>query len=99
IGPREAPRMWDRHLLNCAALTELVRSGLYVVDVGSGAGLPGIVLAVARPDLRVSLVESLARRTTFLAEAVEELGLDRVDVVHGRAEACVNVLRAAHRAR
>jgi 16S rRNA (guanine527-N7)-methyltransferase len=95
IGPREAPRMWDRHLINCAALTELIPSGLYVVDVGSGAGLPGIVLAVARPDLRVSLVESLARRTTFLIEAVEELGLDRVDVVRGRAEECATALRPA----
>jgi 16S rRNA (guanine527-N7)-methyltransferase len=95
VGPREAPRMWDRHLLNCVVLAELIPSGLYVVDVGSGAGLPGIVLAVARPDLRVSLVESLARRTTFLTEAVEELGLDRVDVVRGRAEECVDVLRPA----
>jgi 16S rRNA (guanine527-N7)-methyltransferase len=95
IGPREAPRMWDRHLLNCAALTELIPSGLYVVDIGSGAGLPGIVLAVARPDLRVSLVESLARRTVFLTEVVEALGLDRVDVVRGRAEECVDALTPA----
>jgi len=95
VGPREAPRMWDRHLLNCCALTELIPSGLYVVDVGSGAGLPGIVLAVARPDLRVSLVESLARRSIFLAETIEELALDRVDVVRGRAEECGDVLRPA----
>jgi 16S rRNA (guanine527-N7)-methyltransferase len=95
MGPREAPRMWDRHLLNCAALTELIPSGLYVVDVGSGAGLPGIVLAVARPDLRVSLVESLARRTTFLTEAIENLGLDRVEVVRGRAEDTVDVVQPA----
>jgi 16S rRNA (guanine527-N7)-methyltransferase len=95
IGPREAPRIWDRHMLNCGALTELIPSGLYVVDVGSGAGLPGIVLAVARPDLRVSLVESLARRTIFLTQAVDELGLDRVDVVRRRAEECVDVLGPA----
>jgi 16S rRNA (guanine527-N7)-methyltransferase len=95
VGPREAPRMWDRHLLNCAALTELIPPGLYVVDVGSGAGLPGIVLAVARPDLRVSLVESLARRTTFLTEAIEQMGLDRVEVVRGRAEECDDVVRPA----
>jgi 16S rRNA (guanine527-N7)-methyltransferase len=87
--------MWYRHILNCVALTELLPSELYVVDVGSGAGLPGIVLAVARPDLRVSLVESLARRTIFLTEVVEELGLDRVDVVRGRAEDSVTVLRPA----
>jgi 16S rRNA (guanine527-N7)-methyltransferase len=95
IGPREAPRIWDRHLFNCVAISDLVPSGAYVVDVGSGAGLPGIVLAVARPDLRVSLVESLARRTTFLTEAVDALGLDTVDVVRARAEDCVNVLKPA----
>jgi 16S rRNA (guanine527-N7)-methyltransferase len=95
IGPREAPRIWDRHLLNCAVVGELIPSGLYVVDVGSGAGLPGIVLAVARPDLRISLVESLARRTAFLSEVVSELGLSSVDVVRARAEECVNVLPPA----
>jgi 16S rRNA (guanine527-N7)-methyltransferase len=90
IGPREVPRLWDRHLLNCAALAELIpadQPGLTVVDVGSGAGLPGIVLAVARPDLKVVLVEPLARRTAFLTEAVADLDLDaQVDVVRGRAE-------------
>jgi 16S rRNA (guanine527-N7)-methyltransferase len=87
IGPREAPRIWDRHLLNCAAMAELIPSGASVVDVGSGAGLPGIVLAVARPDLSVVLVEPLARRIAFLAEVVPALGLDRsVTVIRGRAE-------------
>jgi len=87
IGPREAPRIWDRHLINCATMTELIPSGASVVDVGSGAGLPGIVLAVARPDLSMVLVEPLARRTAFLAEVVTELGLDgSVTVVRGRAE-------------
>ena len=87
IGPREAPRIWDRHLLNCAAVAELIPSGASVVDVGSGAGLPGIVLAVARPDLSVALVEPLARRIAFLAEVVPALGLDRtVTVVRARAE-------------
>ena len=71
IGPREAPRIWDRHLLNCAAVAELIPSGATVLDVGSGAGLPGLVLAIARPDLTVTLVEPLARRTAFLIEAVE----------------------------
>jgi 16S rRNA (guanine527-N7)-methyltransferase len=87
IGPREAPRIWDRHLLNCAVLTELVPEGAYVIDVGSGAGLPGIVLAVARPDLAVVLLEPLARRVVFLTLAVAELGLaERVSIVRSRAE-------------
>jgi 16S rRNA (guanine527-N7)-methyltransferase len=90
IGPREAPRIWDRHLLNCAAIAELIPQRASVVDVGSGAGLPGIVLAVARPDLTVTLVEPLARRTAFLAEVVTALDLDRtVTVVRARAEECV----------
>jgi 16S rRNA (guanine527-N7)-methyltransferase len=87
IGPREAPRIWDRHLINCAVMSEMIPIGAYVVDVGSGAGLPGIVLAVARPDLTITLVEPLARRTAFLSEAVTALGLDAtVTVVRGRAE-------------
>jgi 16S rRNA (guanine527-N7)-methyltransferase len=87
IGPREVPRLWDRHLVNCAVVTELVPSGARVVDVGSGAGLPGVAMACRRADLRVDLVESLARRVAFLTEAVDELGLaDRVRIVHGRAE-------------
>jgi 16S rRNA (guanine527-N7)-methyltransferase len=87
IGPREAPRLWDRHLLNCAVLDELVPQGAAVADVGSGAGLPGLVLAIARPDLRVTLVEPLLRRTRFLEEAVVVLGLEgQVEVLRGRAE-------------
>ena len=87
IGPREAPRIWDRHLINCAVVSEMIPIGASVVDVGSGAGLPGIVLGVARPDLTIILVEPLARRTAFLSEAVTALGLDAtVTVVRGRAE-------------
>ena len=87
IGPREVPRLWDRHLLNCAALSVVVADGSRVADVGSGAGLPGLVLAIARPDLQVTLIEPLLRRTTFLEEVVADLGLgDQVDVVRGRAE-------------
>src|SRR5687768_5835947 len=87
IGPREAPRLWERHLLNCAVLEELIPEGASVCDIGSGAGLPGLVLAIARPDLRITLVEPLLRRTRFLDEAVEELGLQgQVEVVRGRAE-------------
>ncbi|SCG37751.1 16S rRNA m(7)G-527 methyltransferase [Micromonospora siamensis] len=87
IGPREAPRMWDRHLLNCAAMAERIPEGASVLDVGSGAGLPGLVLAIARPDLTVTLIEPLARRTSFLVEAVQQLGLARsVRVFRGRAD-------------
>lgn len=87
IGPREAPRIWDRHLLNSAAVAELVPPDVFVVDVGSGAGLPGLVLALARTDLSVALVEPMARRTAFLTEAVSALRLaGRVRVVRARAE-------------
>lgn len=86
VGPREVDRLWDRHLLNCVAVGELLDDGERVADIGSGAGLPGVVLAIARPDLRVTLVEPLLRRTTFLEEVVGELGLDDVRVVRGRAE-------------
>jgi 16S rRNA (guanine527-N7)-methyltransferase len=86
IGPREAPRLWDRHVLNCAVVHPLFETGARVADLGSGAGLPGIPLAIVRPDLRLTLVEPLLRRTTWLAAAVEELGLDDVVVHRGRAE-------------
>ena len=86
IGPREAPRLWERHLLNSAVLAEAVPEGSSVVDLGTGAGLPGVALAIARPDLEVTLVEPLLRRTTFLLEVVVELQLREVTVVRGRAE-------------
>lgn len=87
IGPREASRIWDRHMLNCAAVAPLLPPASYVIDVGSGAGLPGIVLAIARPDLEVVLIEPLARRTAFLIEAVDALDLaGQVLVLRGRAE-------------
>ncbi len=86
IGPREADRLWDRHLLNSAVLGEVVPADAALVDVGSGAGLPGIPLALARPDLRIVLLEPMLRRVAFLEEAVIDLGLvDRVFVVRGRA--------------
>ena len=95
IGPREAPRLWERHLLNCAVVSELIFPSATVIDVGSGAGLPGIVLAVARPDISVILVEPLARRTAFLDEAVSALGLSsQVEVKRGRAEEFVGRLYA-----
>ena len=86
IGPREAPRLWERHVLNSAVLGEAVPDRATVCDIGTGAGLPGLVLAIARPDLAVTLVEPLLRRTTFLDEVVAELGLAHVAVVRGRAE-------------
>ena len=87
IGPKEPGRIWSRHILNCAALAELLPADTRLVDVGSGAGLPGIPLALALPGLRVDLVEPLARRAQFLTEAVDALGLAaRVSVVRGRAE-------------
>ncbi|GAB3307128.1 16S rRNA (guanine(527)-N(7))-methyltransferase RsmG [Geodermatophilus aquaeductus] len=85
IGPREVPRLWERHVLNSAAVAEAVPEGARVVDVGSGAGLPGIPLALARPDLRMTLVEPMARRVEFLEEVAGELGADW-RVVRGRAE-------------
>ena len=85
LGPREADRLWERHLLNCAVLGELVPGGATVADLGSGAGLPGIPLALARPDLAVTLVEPLLRRATFLQEVVGDLGLG-IEVVRSRGE-------------
>lgn len=87
IGPREVDRLWTRHVLNSVALAGLVADGSSVLDVGSGAGLPGIPLAILRPDLRITLLEPLLRRYNFLAEVVAELGLtDAVTVLRGRAE-------------
>ena len=87
VGPREVPRIWERHILNCAVVADLIPHGATVVDVGSGAGLPGLVLAIVRPDLEVHLIEPLLRRTQFLTEAVDLLGLvpARVMVHRGRA--------------
>lgn len=86
IGPREVDRLWERHVLNCALLADAVPDGARTVaDVGSGAGLPGIVLALCRPDLRITLVETMQRRVTWLDEVVAQLGLE-VEVVRARAE-------------
>jgi 16S rRNA (guanine527-N7)-methyltransferase len=85
IGPRERDRLWDRHVLNSAVLGELIAPGRRVLDVGSGAGLPGIPLALARPDLTIALLEPMARRVSWLQEIVDELALP-VEVRRGRAE-------------
>jgi 16S rRNA (guanine527-N7)-methyltransferase len=94
IGPREVPRLWERHLLNCAVVAELVPDGAEVVDVGSGAGLPGIVFALLRPADRMTLLEPMLRRTTFLEECVERLELPRVTIRRGRAEDLAGTITA-----
>lgn len=86
LGPREAGRIWSRHLLNCWVLSEFLPEGVQVADVGSGAGLPGLVLAIGRPDLSMTLIESMARRCEWLQFCVEELGLDNVRIHNARAE-------------
>jgi 16S rRNA (guanine527-N7)-methyltransferase len=94
IGPRETERLWDRHLLNCAFIAELVPEHGKLVDIGSGAGLPGIVLAMLKPSLSIVLVESMLRRCVFLEECAGRLALDNVEVVRGRAEDLAGSIRA-----
>jgi 16S rRNA (guanine527-N7)-methyltransferase len=98
IGPHETDRLWDRHLLNCVAAGALIPPGSHVIDVGSGAGLPGIVLAIARPDLRIMLVEPMLRRTAFLEAVVDDLGLAAVEVRRARAEELTGLTRLPARA-
>lgn len=86
IGPGEAGRIWPRHLVNCAVMAELVPTSCRLADLGSGAGLPGVVLAMMRPQAQVILVEPTVRRSTFLLECVRDLGLLNVEVKRGRAE-------------
>ena len=86
IGPRETVRLWDRHLMNCAAVAELIPPACSVIDLGSGAGLPGVVIAMLRPQATVILLEPMARRVAFLQECVAELGLANTAVCRGRAE-------------
>ncbi|MEU6860287.1 16S rRNA (guanine(527)-N(7))-methyltransferase RsmG [Glycomyces sp. NPDC046736] len=86
IGPREVPRLWGRHVLGSAVIEELIPEKADVLDVGSGGGLPGIPLAIARPDLLVTLVEPMQRRVDFLREVVDELDLVNVEVLRARAE-------------
>lgn len=93
IGPREAPRLWERHILNCAVLAEVLEPGTVVGDIGSGAGLPGLVVAIARPDVEIHLIEPLARRTVWLDTAVAELSLPNVTVHRARAEKLAGELR------
>ena len=85
IGPKEGDRIWDRHIANCLPITKLIPNGVSLIDIGSGAGLPGIVIALARPDLKVTLLEPLTRRVEFLTGAIQELGLD-IQIRRGKAE-------------
>ena len=94
IGPREVPRLWERHVLNCAVIHPAIPEGTMVIDVGSGAGLPGLALAIARPDLDLHLIEPMLRRTNWLSMAVDELQLTNVSVHRGRAERFWGVLSA-----
>lgn len=86
IGPRELPRLWSRHLLNSAAVSQFVSDGVSVADVGSGAGFPGVVLAIMRPDLTVHLVEPMERRVAWLQDVIDEIGLPNAVVHRARAE-------------
>ena len=94
IGPREVPRLWARHVLNCAVVPEYIAPNASVADVGSGAGLPGLCLAIARPDLKLTLIEPLERRVIWLNEVIEDLGLENVTVMRSRAEQAVGAVDA-----
>ena len=94
IGPHEVPRLWDRHLLNCAVVAELLPEAGELVDIGSGAGLPGVVLAMLRPGIRVVLLEPMLRRSAFLEECLTRLDLPNATVVRGRAEDMAGVMKA-----
>jgi 16S rRNA (guanine527-N7)-methyltransferase len=94
MGPAEAERIWERHLLNCGAVARLIPAKCSLVDLGSGAGLPGIVLAILLPGAQVTLLEPLARRVEFMEESIADLGLANVDVVRGRAEDLAGQLAA-----
>jgi 16S rRNA (guanine527-N7)-methyltransferase len=86
IGPREVDRIWDRHILNCAAISELITDGQSIIDIGSGAGLPGLVLAILNPQSKVTLIEPMQRRCDFLTDTVKKLDLKNVSILKDRAE-------------
>ncbi|KUM30840.1 16S rRNA (guanine(527)-N(7))-methyltransferase RsmG [Glutamicibacter sp. JL.03c] len=96
LGPREVPRLWSRHVLNCAVIESVMERDVEVADVGSGAGLPGLCLAIARPDLKLTLIEPLERRCIWLSEVIDDLGLDNVTVMRGRAEQMVDAVNARY---
>ena len=84
IGPHELGRLWSRHILNSTAIVDFIPDGSFVVDVGTGAGFPGMVIAIIRPDLNLFLVESMERRSAWLHDVVDAIGLDNVEIYHGR---------------
>lgn len=94
LGPREVPKLWSRHVLNCAVVEELISVNAHVADVGSGAGLPGLALAIARRDITVTLIEPLERRVQWLSEVISDLELSNVSVVRGRAEQVIESVDA-----
>lgn len=94
IGPREIPRLWSRHVLNCAVIEREIAKGSHVADVGSGAGLPGLCLAIARPDLELTLIEPLERRVIWLQEVIDDLGLHNVTIMRTRAELAIGMVNA-----
>lgn len=96
LGPREVPRLWSRHVLNCAVIESVMERDVEVADVGSGAGLPGLCLAIARPDLKLTLIEPLERRCIWLSEVIDDLGLDNVTVMRGRAEQMIDAVNARY---
>ena len=93
IGPRELDKLWSRHILNSTAIVDFIDDGCSVADVGSGAGFPGLVTAIVRPDLQINLIDSLGRRTDWLSYAVGEIGLDNVKIFNNRAEELSGKLR------
>ena len=94
IGPHELGRLWSRHILNSTAIVDFIPDGSFVVDVGTGAGFPGMVIAIIRPDLNLFLVESMERRSAWLHDVVDAIGLDNVEIYHGRAERLSHVIQA-----
>lgn len=94
LGPREVPRLWSRHVLNCAVVADLIPQAAEVADVGSGAGLPGLTFAIARPDLTLTLIEPLERRCIWLNEVVDDLELENVTVFRSRAEQAIDHVNA-----
>ena len=86
IGPREVDRIWDRHILNCAAISELITDGQSIIDIGSGAGLPGLVLAILNPNSKVTLIEPMQRRCDFLTQTFQKLDLKNISILKDRAE-------------
>lgn len=92
IGPRELDRLWSRHLLNSTAVAEFLSKGIHLADVGAGAGFPGMVLAIVRPDLKVDLIEPMERRTDWLRFVADELKLSNVEVIRARGGSTAGVL-------